>query len=165
MRFCSSTSGLLKLVSETSRFRSSRIYESTRDLRGQATKIIAWRGYEYPLKERYLQTAGNNWNIIHFACPVDKWSTHPFDSRRRTKLSFVAQWDSGKRSSSTEVNISSNILSGTTSMSKSRNMACLYVPWSRANVIVSAAYKQFSSLVERGKMSCENLQRPLGSYN
>ena len=48
-------------------------------------------------------------------------------------------------------------------MSKSRNMACLYVPWSRENVIVSAAYKQFSSLVERGKMRCENLQRPLGS--
>ena len=47
----------------------------------------------------------------------------------------------------------SNILSGTTFM------ACLYVPWSRA------AYKQFSSLVERGKMRCENPQRPLGSYN
>ena len=94
-----------------------------------------------------------------------KWWTHPFDSTRRTKLSFVAQWDSGKRSSSTEVKISSNILSGTTSMSKSRNMACLYVPWSRANVIASAAYKQFSSLVERGKMRCENPQRPLGSYN
>ena len=92
-----------------------------------------------------------------------KWWTHPFDSTRRTKLSFVAQWDSGKRSSSTEVKISSNILSGTTSMSKSRNMACLYVPWSRANVIASAAYKQFSSLVERGKMRCENSQRPLGS--
>ena len=41
-------------------------------------------------------------------------------------------------------------------MSKSRNMACLYVPWSRANVTASAAYKQFSSLVERGKMRCEN---------
>ena len=50
-------------------------------------------------------------------------------------------------------------------MSKSRNMACLYVPWSRANVITSAACKQFSSLVERGKMRCENPQRPLGSYN
>ena len=49
MRFCSSTSGLLKLVAETPRFWSSRIYESTRDLRGQATKNIAWRGYEYPL--------------------------------------------------------------------------------------------------------------------
>ena len=94
-----------------------------------------------------------------------KWWTHPFDSTQRTKLSFVAQWDSGKRSLSTEVKISSNILSGTTSMSKSRNMACLYVPWSRANVIASAAYKQFSSLVERGKMRCENPQRPLGSYN
>ena len=35
----------------------------------------------------------------------------------------------------------------------------------RNNVIVSAAYKQFSSLVERGKMRCENPQRPLGSYN
>ena len=58
-----------------------------------------------------------------------KWWIYPFDSRRRTKLSFVAQWDSGKRSSSTEVKISSNILSGTTSKSKSRNMACLYVPW------------------------------------
>ena len=46
-------------------------------------------------------------------------------------------------------------------MSKSLNMACLYVPWSRANVIASAAYKQFSSLVERGKMKCENPQRPL----
>ena len=88
-----------------------------------------------------------------------KWWTHPFDSTQRTKLSFVAQWDSGKRSLSTEVKISSNILSGTTSM------ACLYVPWSRANVIASAAYKQFSSLVERGKMRCENPQRPLGSYN
>ena len=50
-------------------------------------------------------------------------------------------------------------------MSKSRNRACLYVPWSRANVIASAAYKQFSSLVEKGKMRCENSQRPLGSYN
>ena len=88
-----------------------------------------------------------------------KWWTHPFDSTQRTKLSFVVQGDSGKRSLSTEVKISSNILSGTTSM------ACLYVPWSRANVIASAAYKQFSSLVERGKMRCENPQRPLGSYN
>ena len=59
-------------------------------------------------------------------------------------------------SSSTEVKISWNILSGTTSMSKPRNMACL---------IASAAYKQFSSLVERGKMRCENPQRPRGSYN
>ena len=50
-------------------------------------------------------------------------------------------------------------------MSKSRNMSCLYVPWSRANVIASAAYKQFSSLVDRGKMRYENPQRPLGSYN
>ena len=50
-------------------------------------------------------------------------------------------------------------------MSKFRNMACLYVPWSRANVIASAAYKHFSSLVERDKMRCENLQRPLGSSN
>ena len=33
-------------------------------------------------------------------------------------------------------------------MSKSRNMECLYVPGSRANVIASAVYKQFSSLVE-----------------
>ena len=81
-----------------------------------------------------------------------EWWTHPFDSRRRTKLSFAAQWDSGKRSSSTEVKISSNILSGTTSMSKSQNMACLYVPWSRANVIASAVYKQFPSLVERGEI-------------
>ena len=80
------------------------------------------------------------------------WWSHPFDSRRRTKLSFVAQWDSGKRSSSTEVKISSNILSGATSMSKSRNMACLCVPWSRANVIASVVYKQFSSLVERGRI-------------
>ena len=95
----------------------------------------------------------------------DMESTHPFDSTRRTKLSFVAQWDSEKRSSSTEVKISANILSGTTSMSKSRNMAWLYVPWSRENVIASAAYQQFSSLVERGKMRCENPQRPLGSYN
>ena len=94
-----------------------------------------------------------------------KWWTHPFDSTQRRKLSFVVQGDSGKRSLSTEVKISSNILSGTTSMSKSRNMACLYVPWSRVNVIASAAYKQFSSLVERGKMRCENPQRPLGSYN
>ena len=82
-----------------------------------------------------------------------------------SEVSFVAHCDSGKRSSSTEVKISSNIPSGTTSMSKSRNMACLYVSWSRANVIASAAYKQFSSLVERGKMRCENPQRPLGSYN
>ena len=103
--------------------------------------------------------------LYTFHVRLIKWWTHPFDSTRRTKLSFVAQWDSGKRSSSTEVKISSNILSGTTSMSKSRNMACLYVPWSRANVIASAAYKQFSSLVERGKMRCENPQRPLGSYN
>ena len=91
--------------------------------------------------------------------------THAFDSTKRTKLSFVVQWDSGKRSLSTEVKISSNILSGTTSMSKSRNMACLYVHWSRANVIASASYKQFSSVVERGEMRCENPQRPLGSYN
>ena len=93
-----------------------------------------------------------------------KWGTHPFDSTQRT-ISFVVEWDSGKRSLSTEVKISSNIHSGTTSMSKSRNIACLYVPWSRANVIASAAYKQFSSLVERGKMRCENPQRSLGSYN
>ena len=39
------------------------------------------------------------------------------------------------------------------------------LPWSRANAIASAAYKQFSSLVERGKRRCENPQRPLGSYN
>ena len=90
--------------------------------------------------------------LYTFHVRLIKWWTHPFDSRRRTKLSFVAQWDSGKRSSSTEVKISSNILSGTTSKSKSRNMACLYVPWSRANVIASAVYKQFSSLVERGKI-------------
>ena len=53
-------------------------------------------------------------------------------------------------------------------MSKSRNMASsssLYVPWSRTNVIASAAHKQFSSLVERDKIRCENPQRPLGSYN
>ena len=90
--------------------------------------------------------------LYTFHVRLIKWWTHPFDSTRRTKLSFVAQWDSGKRSSSTEVKISSNILSGTTSKSKSRNMACLYVPWSRADVIASAVYKQFSSLVERGKI-------------
>ena len=90
--------------------------------------------------------------LYTFHVRLIKWWTHPFDSTRRTKLSFVAQWDSGKRSSSTEVKISSNILSGTTSMSKSRNMECLYVPGSRANVIASAVYKQFSSLVERGKI-------------
>ena len=94
--------------------------------------------------------------LYTFHVRLIKWWTHPFDSTQRTKLSFVAQWDSRKRSSSTEVKISSNILSGTTSMSKPRNMACL---------IASAAYKQFSSLVERGKMRCENPQRPLGSYN
>ena len=90
--------------------------------------------------------------LYTFHVRLIKWWTHPFDSTRRTKLSFVAQWDSGKRSSSTEVKLSSNILSGTISMSKSRNMACLYVPWPRANVIASAVYKQFSSLVERGKI-------------
>ena len=90
--------------------------------------------------------------LYTFHVRLIKWWTHPFDSTQRTKLSFVVQWDSGKRSLSTEVKISSNILSGTTSMSKSRNMACLYVPWSRANVIASAVYKQFSSLVERGKI-------------
>ena len=41
-------------------------------------------------------------------------------------------------------------------MSKSRNMECLYVPWSRANVIASAVQKQFSSLVERGKIYFRN---------
>ena len=105
----------------------------------------------------------NGWQYCNrkytFHVRLIKWWTHPFDSTQRTKLSFVAQWDSGKRSLSTEVKISSNILAGTTSM------ACLYVPWSRANVIASEAYKQFSSLVERGKMRCENPQRPLGSYN
>ena len=88
MRFCSSTSGLLKLVAETPRFRSSRIYESTRDLRGQATKIIAWREYEYPHKERYLQTAGNNWNIIHFACPVNKMVNTSFRLKAANKAFF-----------------------------------------------------------------------------
>ena len=90
--------------------------------------------------------------LYTFHVRLIKWWTHPFDSTQRTKLSFVVQWDSGKRSLSTEVKISSNILSGTTSMSKSRNMACLYVPGSRANVIASAVSKQFSSLVERGKI-------------
>ena len=66
--------------------------------------------------------------------------------------------------------MSSNILSGTTSMSKSQNMARLYVPSSRANVIASAAYKQiFFPCRERQnlplEMRCENPQRPLGSYN
>ena len=88
MRFCSSTSGLLKLVAETPRFCSSRIYESTRDLRGQATKIIAWWGYEYPLRERYLQTAGNNWNIIHFVCPVDKMVNTSFRLKAANKAFF-----------------------------------------------------------------------------
>ena len=81
--------------------------------------------------------------LYTFHVRLIKWWTHPFDSTRRTKLSFFAQCDSGKRSSSTKVKISSNILSGTTSMSKSRNMACLYVPWSRANVNASAAYNNF----------------------
>ena len=90
--------------------------------------------------------------LCTFHVRLIKWWTHPFDSTRRIKLSFVAQWDSGKRSSSTEVTISSNILSGTTSMSKSRNMASLYVPWSRTKVIASAVYKQFPSMVERGEI-------------
>ena len=90
--------------------------------------------------------------LYTFHVRLIKWWTHPFDSTQRTKLSFVVQWDSGKRSLSTEVKISSNILSETTSMSKSRNMECLYVPSSRTNVIASAVYKQFSSLVERGKI-------------
>ena len=108
--------------------------------------------------------------LYTFHVRLIKWWTHPFDSTRRTKLSFVAQWDSGKRSSSTEVKISSNILSGTTSMSKSQNMARLYVPWSRANVIASAAYKHmfFPGRKRQNlplEMRCENPQRLLGSYN
>ena len=66
--------------------------------------------------------------LYTFHVRLIKWWTHPFETTRRTKLSFVAHWDSGKRSSNTEVKISSNILSGTTSMSKSRNMTCLYLP-------------------------------------
>ena len=101
--------------------------------------------------------------------------THAFDSTQRTKLFFCCSvrlrkalikyrgqnfFEYSFRNNIQGVPLRalvpckySNILSGTTFM------ACLYVPWSRA------AYKQFSSLVERGKMRCENPQRPLGSYN
>ena len=98
---------------------------------------------------------GNNWNIIDFPCPVGKMVKTSFRLKATNKAFFccsVRLLTPGKRSSSTEVKNSSNILSGTTTMSKSRNMACLYVPWSSANVIASAVYKQFSSLVERGKI-------------
>ena len=152
MRFCSSTSGLLKLVAETPRFRSSRINESTRDLRGQATKIIAWRGYEYPLKERYLQTAGNNWNIIHFACPVDKMVNTSFQLKAVNKAFFCCSVRLRKVLIKYRGQNFFEYSSGTTSMSKSRNMASLYVPWSPTKVIASAVYKQFPSLVERGEI-------------
>ena len=41
----------------------------------------------------------------------------------------------------------------------------IHVKISKYGVPLRAAYKKFSSLVERGKMKCENPQRPLGSYN
>ena len=147
-------------TAETPRCRSSRIGESKRDTwEDRQPKLLHDEGMSSLLRKGTCKHQVTTEILYTFHVRLIKWWTHPFDSTQRTKLSFVAQWDSGKRSLSTEVKISSNILSGTTSM------ACLYVPWSRANVIASAAYKQFSSLVERGKMRCENPQRPLGSYN
>ena len=141
------------------------LYKDTNQQQDRQTKLLHGEGMSRLLRKSTCKHQVTTEIYYTFHVRLIKWWTHPFDSTQRTKLSFVAQWVLGKCSSRTEVKISSNILSGSTSMSKSRNMACLYMPWSRANVIASAAYKQFSSLVEKGKMRCENPQRSLGSYN
>ena len=165
MRFCSSTSGLLKLVAETPRFRSSRICESTRDLRGQTTRIIAWRGYEYPLKERYLQTAGNNWNIIHFACPVNKMVNTSFRLRAANKGFFCCSaLIKYQGQNFFEYSFRNNIH---VKISKHGEPLRTLVPY-KGYCECSIQTISFPGRERRNlpsEMRCENPQRPLGSYN
>ena len=152
------------------RFRSSRICESTRDLRGQTTKIIAWRGYEYPLKERYLQTAGNNWNIIHFTCPVDKMVNTSFRLKAANKAFFCCSVRLRKAlikyrgqnffEYSFRNNIHVKISKNGVPLRALVPCKC-YCECSIQTIFFPGRERQNLP----SEMRCKNLQRPLSSYN